>query len=159
MHSKVRVILLASALILLILIVNYLSTNWYYLPFFYDGYGRNYNEQRESIGQPIIEEYFYPEFKGGKRRESWLTPDSLKSRFIHRSKYYNTDKGNLIYEADYYVITIDSVYYVIRREYYFNIDSLSHELKIENGNIVTRSIITRQQADSLIDSWQEYIVN
>ena len=133
---------------------SYLAVNWDYLPFIYKGFGRNFNTERIKIGQPIIEDYFIPRFENGKRRQIWLTPDSLKSLKLHRAKNYNTEKGEIVFETDFFVLETDSLHYVLVRSYHYQKKYVKLELRKKVGNrVIAQDDIDRPTYDSLIASW------
>ncbi|WP_420319184.1 hypothetical protein [Ekhidna sp.] len=156
MNHNLKRFLLLILVILVIYGGNYLAFNWYYLPPFYEGYDRNFNAERVRIEQPIIEDYFVPKFKDAKRRQIWLTPDSLKDKKLHRSKNYDTEKGKIVFEADFFVLGKDSIDYIIKRSYYYNDEYLKFELTKElNNEVLSRDEIDSFTYDSLITSWEK----
>ncbi|PIB35364.1 hypothetical protein BFP72_08130 [Reichenbachiella sp. 5M10] len=134
-------------------LVLYLSYNWHYLPYFYQGYGPDYNQTRIKIGQPVIEEYFVEKKKGAIRRQTWVTPDSIRDTRIHLSKYFNTRKGELVYEFDFYALKHDSFRSLLKREYFFENDSVVYEYKVEVGGEAVALEIEKNEGDSILNCW------
>ena len=132
--------------------------NWDYLPFFYKGYDRGFNKDRNEIGQPIIEDYFVTKSEGVYSRQFWFTPDSLKAKKLHRSKFYNTQKGKIVYEEDFYVLETDSLEMVLERSYYYKKKNLHYCLVKEvNSKVINRDSLSLIQGDSILLKWKELL--
>lgn len=157
-RAKKKSLFLSTVFLLVTVLIVYLSLNWYYLPFIYKDYGRDYNTKRVDIGQPLIEDYFVAKFPDGKRRQIWLTPDSMREDKIHWSKNYNTVKGELVVEVDFFVLNRDSIKYVIERKYFYENDSLSIGLQTKKSEKIIESVkINKEQYDSLLLKWNSLV--
>jgi hypothetical protein len=144
-----------------IFVFNIIIINWGYLPFQYKPYDRKFNPTRLKLGQPIIENYFIPKFKGRPRNQFWLTPDSLDHKYMHQAKAYSTFRGKITFESDYYRNNSDSIpYQLIEREYNYETDSVIYHFGLINGRTnIYDKVIDSQSAYSILRKWRESYIH
>lgn len=161
MTPKKKAVLISTIFLICIIGTFYSILNWGYLPFQNYDYGTSFNQKRLSLGQPIIEDYFYDKTPDWDVRKVWLTPDSIKGRHIHFSKLYWTKKGKITLEKDFYdpidETPIDTV--LIRSYYYLN-DSVSYQLTASRDRTTVFSdTLSIDQFDSVKNAWTKKLIN
>ena len=115
----------AISLIIVIWLVIY--TSGYHF-FFSESYGKEFNNKRIQLGQPIVEPYFILKSEKYDGRQTWITPDSINGSKIHDSKYVGTVLGKIDYEIDYYNVLLDST-----SIHLLNFDTLYYETIIHDS--------------------------
>jgi hypothetical protein len=138
---------IAGFSIIMVILGTLIYLNGYHIRIINEPFGRSFNNVRDKIGQPLIEQYFVSKKVKTPGVWVWDTPDSLKEKVLHQRKQYWVDHLMRIKEeVDYYnisfspdwikMIAFDTVRYEIINAY-SDIDTI----KIDN---YPKQIFTRE---------------